>query len=151
MVRMSFQILKKNSEKLAKQKLSLLLISSEINRKHHENKVRVIQSFQKRRIKCICLNKISETITRKIQDLERIFFHIDQNDVKIVQLLQLFKKGSAIKNILQKQDKKILKIYFEKMKKKENRWIDESIRKFATRSSIRSSVAISLWRLKTYA
>lgn len=43
---------------------------------------------------------------------------MDQNDVKIVNLLQKFKKGTAVKNILEKQDKKILKTYFNKLKKK---------------------------------
>ncbi len=69
----------------------------------------------------------------------------------MIHLLQKFKKGTAVKNILQKQNKKLLQGYFDKLKKKENIWIDESIKKFATRASIRSSLSISLWRFKTFA
>lgn len=59
MTRRAFQYLKKNSDRLAKQKLSVLLIAEKLGRKIHEDRVKTIQSFQKRRIKCICLNKIS--------------------------------------------------------------------------------------------
>ena len=83
--------------------------------------------------------------------LQRLFFQIDQNDVKIITLLQKFKRGTAIKNILDKQDKKLLAAYFDKLKKKENKWMDLAIQKFGTRSSLRSSLGVSLWRLKTYA
>lgn len=39
-----------------------------------------------------------------------------------------------------------------KMRKKENKWMELAIKKFATRASIRSSpAAITLWRLKTFA
>jgi hypothetical protein len=58
-LRNTFHLLKKKSERLAKQKLALLLLSTEVGKKMHENKVRVIQSFQRQRIKCICLNKVS--------------------------------------------------------------------------------------------
>ena len=36
------------------------------------------------------------------------------------------------------------------MRKKENRWMELAIQKFATRASIRSSPAVGLWRLKTF-
>ncbi len=58
-LRNTFHLLRKKSERLAKQKLALLLLSTEVSKKIHENKVRVIQSFQRQRIKCICLNKVS--------------------------------------------------------------------------------------------
>ena len=66
---------------------------------------------------------MSEILTNKIQDVQRVFFQIDQNDLKITNLLQKFKRGTAIKNILDKQDKKLLKNYFDRLKKKENKWI----------------------------
>lgn len=44
------------------------------------------------------------------------------------------------------------KSYLNKMRKKENKWMEVAIKKFATRASIRSSpTAITFWRLKTYA
>jgi hypothetical protein len=49
-----------------------------------------------------------------------------------------------------KQDLKLQKFYLNKMRKKENKWMELAIQKFATRASLRSSPAISLWRLKTY-
>jgi len=36
------------------------------------------------------------------------------------------------------------------MKKRENPWLIKSIRMFATHSSIKSSVAVSLWRMKAF-
>lgn len=38
--------------------------------------------------------------------------------MKMVNLLQRFKKGTTIKNILDKQDKKLLQNFFNRLKKK---------------------------------
>lgn len=65
-------------------------------------------------------------------------------------LLLRFKRGLAIQKVLEKQDKQLLKEYLNRMRKKENKWMELAIQKFATRASIRSSPAISLWRLKAY-
>jgi hypothetical protein len=57
-----------------------------------------------------------------------------------------------IQKILEKQDELLKKSYLNKMRKKENKWMELAIKKFATRASIRSSpTAITFWRLKTYA
>ena len=56
----------------------------------------------------------------------------------------------AVKKIFDKQDKKLLKNYLIRMKKKENPWVARSIRMFATHSSIKSSPAVSLWRMKAF-
>lgn len=56
----------------------------------------------------------------------------------------------AVKKILDKADTKALKRIFNLLKKKENKWLLESIKRFVIRSSIKSSQAVSLWRLKAF-
>lgn len=56
----------------------------------------------------------------------------------------------AVKKILDKQDTKALKRIFNLLKKKENKWLLESIKRFVIRSNIKSSQAVSLWRLKAF-
>jgi hypothetical protein len=57
-----------------------------------------------------------------------------------------------LQKILEKQDELLKKSYLNKLRKKENKWMELAIKKFATRASIRSSPgAITLWRFKTYA
>jgi hypothetical protein len=55
-----------------------------------------------------------------------------------------------VKKILDKNDKKVLLKYFLLLKKKENPWLVNSFHKFIIRSDIKSSMAVSLWRLKNY-
>lgn len=65
-------------------------------------------------------------------------------------LLMRFKRGQAIQRVIEKQDEALKRKYLNRMRKKSNKWMELAIKKFATRASIRSSPAISLWRLKTY-
>ena len=70
----------------------------------------------------------------------------------IAKLLERFKRAQKLQKILEKQDEQLKKSYLNKMRKKENKWMELAIKKFATRASIRSSpAAITLWRLKTFA
>ena len=65
-------------------------------------------------------------------------------------LLTRFMKGMKIKKILDSQDKKLLRKTMEKLKKKENKWIVESMKRFIVRSHIKSSMAVSLWRFRNF-
>ena len=65
-------------------------------------------------------------------------------------LLTRFMRGMKIKKILDAQDKKLLSQTLEKLKKKENKWIGESMKRFVVRSHIKSSMAVSLWRLRNF-
>ena len=65
-------------------------------------------------------------------------------------LLLRFKRGLALQKIIEKQDKQLRSKYLNKMRKRENKWMELAIQKFATRASIRSSPAVGLWRLKTF-
>ena len=56
----------------------------------------------------------------------------------------------VVKKILDKQDNKALKRIFDLMKKKENKWVIDSIKRFVVRSNLKSSMAVSLWRFKSF-
>ena len=55
-----------------------------------------------------------------------------------------------IKKILDKQDRKLLQKTLNLLKKKENIWMANSIKRFVVRSNIKSSMAVSLWRIKNF-
>lgn len=65
-------------------------------------------------------------------------------------MLNRFKKGMVVKKILDKQDMKAVAKMFERMRKKENKWIAGSIQRFALRTNIKASLAVSLWRLRNF-
>lgn len=81
---------------------------------------------------------------------EEEFFKIGKKVLENQLLLSRFQKGMAIKKIIEKQDKKLMRKTLDQLKKKENPWLIKSIRMFATHSSIKSSTMVSLWRMKAF-
>jgi hypothetical protein len=90
-------------------------------------------------------------MNNKYEDYVRSLLEGGKNLLNISKLLERFRRAQAIKKILEKQDQQLKKTYLNKMRRKENKWMELAIQKFATRASIRSSPAICLWRLKAYA
>lgn len=54
-----------------------------------------------------------------MKELFTILANVRNNE----QLLIRFRKGTKVKKILDKQDKKLIGVYFERLRKKHNPWI----------------------------
>lgn len=121
-----------------------------INQNKNLDKRSVVQKFARNRIKHIAAEKLFDWCVSKNNSRVNLFFQKGSTIINMYKLLMRFKRGLAIQKIIEKQDKQLLKTYLQRMRKRENKWMELAIQKFATRASIRSSPAISLWRLKTY-
>jgi hypothetical protein len=95
-----------------------MLLSEQIKKKDHRLTTKMLNIFRKNIQKTVSSNKIYEIIDKKLLQRKKMLFNVSKNDMKMVNLLQRFKKGSAIKIIIDKQDKKLLQEYFNRLKKK---------------------------------
>ena len=66
-------------------------------------------------------------------------------------LLRRFRCGQAVKRILEKQDEGLKRRVMAILREKRNKWMELGIRRLATRAAVRSSPAVALWRLRSYA
>lgn len=108
----------------------------------------VIRSFKKTSDKAHALRSITTMLLNKERLNMEQLFRIGKDSIEKSLLLSRFMKGMKVKKILDKQDRKIMGMTLAKLKKKENRWIAESVKRFVLRSHIKSSMAVSLWRLR---
>lgn len=115
-----------------------------------DDKRNVIHEFRINRLKNLGMHKIFKVLDKKSKENTSVFYERGQTLIDINKFLQRLKRAEILRKIVEKQDFKLQKEYLNKMRKKENKWMELAIKKFATRASLRSSPAISLWRLKTY-
>ena len=115
-----------------------------------DDKRNVIHEFRVNRLKNLGMQKIFKVLDKKYKENTSVFYERGQALIDVNKFLQRLKRAEILRKIVEKQDFKLQKEYLNKMRKKENKWMELAIQKFATRASLRSSPAISLWRLKTY-
>jgi hypothetical protein len=131
-------------------RISLNLMVYMFEQRLAKNKQAIIACFNRNARKIHSLNYLSAIIKTKSTQNQRHFYRILADDLEKKKLLNRFKKGMIIKKILDREDKKVLAKYFEELKKKENKWMTDSIRKFVIRSNIKTSMAVSFWRFRNY-
>jgi len=115
-----------------------------------DDKRNVIHEFRINRLKNLSMHKMFKVLDKKSKENTSVFYERGQALIDVNKFLQRLKRAEILRKIVEKQDFKLQKEYLNKMRKKENKWMELAIQKFATRASLRSSPAISLWRLKTY-
>lgn len=130
--------------------MSLQFIKYIFKQKLRGNTQTAINSFHKHTIKIHTFRNISNLVHNKKIENQKQLYTILRDALQKKNLLNRFKKGMIIKKILDKQDKKVLEKYFNLMKKKQNKWMIDSFRRFVIRSNVKASMAVSLWRLRIY-
>ena len=110
-----------------------------------------LSQFSKNRSKRIGLEKIFKVLNVKLKFFSSCLFEECINIKNITKLLERYKRAQLLKRILEKQDEQLKKAFLNRMRKRENKWMSDAVRKFATRAYLRSSPAVALWRMKTYA
>lgn len=129
-------------------KLALRYLLKIQDQKLFLGKEKAIESFKKVAQKAHSLRNISMLVGHKQQQNYKEFYNILRKVKNREALLSSFRKGMVLKKILDSQDKKLLKAYFERMKKKQNVWAKKSFERFLLRCNIKSSMAVSMYRFK---
>lgn len=136
---------------MIKSTLSIILLET-LLKNHTSSHIKFyLSQFSKNRFKRVGSEKIFKVLNAKYKIFASCLFEECINIKNITKLLERYKRAQALKRILEKQDEQLKKAFLNRMRKRENKWMSDAVRKFATRAYLRSSPAVALWRMKTYA
>lgn len=114
----SFNQIRKRKEKIAKSRLSIILLETIINDDKINKIKEAIVQFKKNRVKIVAPEKIFKVLKKKYDQYAKNLIEGGVNVVNITKIIERFKRAQTLKRILEKQDEQLKKEYLNKMRKK---------------------------------